>query len=504
MLLNDEIKEHFKKLCIAANHTLTRSEYRKLNDIPGYSSSKIEALWGTWKSFVNDVSCTINFNRYSIRKSVKKSTSDIVITSVIDGSRINFDFLETLINYCEEEKCEFHVLWQKAIKPNAHFSKDEFEILKPYLVTDLDFQKDPKCKAFDLLIPATSKNPLQNLDKLSKGLNTIVVGSSKQYLDTLPHDLHSNYKIAVSTGTISLSDYKSNVSGKLDEQNHMFGALRLYWDKTKNRYNVRQLQYKNDCMYDINQRCYKKEGSVSQGKCVECMVLGDLHAPETDKDALKTTVDMMIKLEPKEVMIHDWMSYQSINHHEEHKVLSKLLNTTEETIDLETEFSISLYMMNEIAKVCPKSHFNIVYSNHDEFLMKWLNEGEFVKSNPANRIIGCELFANIAKGKDIFDGKFNKNISMLKPGESLKIKGFEVGKHGDNGIAGAKGNVNAYIKSYDKSVTGHTHSPKIKETGVVVGTLSELELSYNKTSISNWAHANCIIYPNETFQLIFV
>ena len=503
-MARNEIREHFKKLCMEANHTLTRSEYRKLNTISEYNSSKIETLWGTWKSFISDVSCTINFNRFNIKKTVDKNVTDLVITSVIDGSDINFNCLNTLLTYCKEEKCKFYILWGKTTKPNSHFSKEEYNILEEYLVTDLTFQKDLKCKAIDLLIPITSKNPLMNLDKLSKGLNTIIVGSPKQYLDTLPHDNYDDYKIAISTGTISEPDYKPCVSGLLDEQNHTFGGLRLEWNNEAKRYNVRQLQYKDEYIYDITGKCYSEKEVTVKNNVVDCIVLGDLHEPETDNIALKNTINMLLKLKPKEVMIHDWMSYQSINHHDESKVLTKLLNYTEDTANLETELAISIRMMNDIATACPKSHFNIVYSNHDEFLMKWLNTGEFVKGDPANRVIGCELFANIAKGKNVFHNKFVKNITMLKPGQSLKINGFEVGKHGDAGIAGAKGNINAYVKTYNKSITGHTHSPKIKESGVVVGTLSKLQLSYNKNSISNWAQANCVVYANGTFQLLFV
>ena len=53
-MLREEIKAHFKRLCVAANHTLTRSEYRKINNVPEYSSTKIEGLWGSWKSFVQE------------------------------------------------------------------------------------------------------------------------------------------------------------------------------------------------------------------------------------------------------------------------------------------------------------------------------------------------------------------------------------------------------------------------------------------------------------------
>ena len=148
-----------------------------------------------------------------------------------------------------------------------------------------------------------------------------------------------------------------------------------------------------------------------------------------------------------------------------------------------------------------------IYAEDVEFEAAVVSDGlgwRVVKGDSVNRVIGCELFANIAKGKDVFDGKFYKNVSMLPFSQSMRINGFEVGKHGDAGIAGARGNVNAYVKTYNKSITGHTHSPKIKESGVVVGTLSKLQLSYNKNSISNWAQANCVVYINGTFQLLFV
>lgn len=504
-MINDNIKEHFKQLCIAANHTLTRAEYRRLNDIKEYNSTKIEALWGSWKSFINDVSSTINLNRFDIKKVAKKTINNIVITSVIDGSKIDYDCLNTLLAYSKEEKCQLYILWGKSINNNAHFSKDDYDLLKNYLITELTLEKDSRCKVMDLLIPATSKNPLQNLDKLSKGLNTIIVGSPKQYLETLPHDPNLPYKIALSTGTISLPKYKSNVSGQLDMQNHTLGGIRLEWNNEQKRYVPRQLQYKDGFIYDVNNTAYSYKGAVMSGELTSCIILGDLHAPETNTNALNNSIKLIKNLTPDYVILHDWMSYQSINHYDEHKALTKVLNYTEETKDLQTEIDCSVSILKSMTQQCPNSNFKIVYSNHDEFLMKWLNEGEFVKGNPINRVIGCQLFANISLGYSIFpDHLFTKNVEFLNPEKSFVLEGYEVGKHGDTGIAGAKGNTNAYVKSYDKSITGHTHSPKIKESGVVVGTLSNLRLTYNKNSINNWAHANCVLYKNGTFQLIFV
>lgn len=502
-MLREEIKAHFKRLCVAANHTLTRSEYRKINNIPEYSSTKIEGLWGSWKSFVSDVSCTINFNRYTLRKTVKKNVDNIVISSVTDGGHIDFDCFKTLIEYCKEQKCKLYILWGKAINPNAHFSKEEFEVLEGFLTTDLSFERDINCKAFDLLISPTAKNPLQNLDKLSKGLDTIIVGSPKQYLDILPYDPNHAYKIAASTGTLSSPNYKSTISGILDDQNHTLGGLRLSWNKSKNRYDIRQLQYKNGCICDINLKRYKPD-TIEDITEVPCVVLGDLHAPETDKIAINDTTKLLQWLTPTQVMVHDWMSYQSINHHDENKSLTKVLTQTEETKTLEIEMTAALSVINDMAKKCKASKFNIIHSNHDDFLLKWLNTGGFVHGEIANRVIGCELFAKLAKNQPLFEDRLEKNIHMLIPGEDVEVCGFQVGKHGDIGIAGARGNPNSYVKTYDKSITGHTHSPKIKESSVVVGTLSKLKLSYNQNSISNWAQANCILYENGSFQLIFI
>ena len=95
----------------------------------------------------------------------------------------------------------------------------------------------------------------------------------------------------------------------------------------------------------------------------------------------------------------------------------------------------------------------------------------------------------------------DKSIKFLKQDESFKIKEIEVGQHGHHGSNGAKGNFNSFRKSYNKIILAHTHSPKIINGIYYVGTLSKLQLSYNK-GCSSWLHANCLIYSNSSRQLI--
>lgn len=504
MDIREEIKKNYKQLSLAANHNLSRSEYRKVNSNPDYSSSKIEGIWGTWKSFIADISSTVNFNRHSIKKTVKNTETDIVITSVMDGSEIDFDVLNTLKNYCKAENCKLYILWSKGFRPNKYFSKDIYSKIQDLLVTELSFAKSDKIFAADWLISPVAKNPLQNLDKLSKCLDTIIVASPKQYLDTLPYDLNNGYRIAVSTGTISKPDYKSNVSGFLDKNNHTCGGLRLSWDSTKKKYTIRQLQYKEDCIIDITMKKYTST-KVTKIFKVPAVIFGDLHAPETDLTAFYKSKELLDIVKPKNVYLHDWMSYQSINHHDFDKVLSNLINVTEYTKNLDTELYNSLHLLNDqLADKYKNITFNVVHSNHDEFLIKWLNTGEFVKGDKENRVIGCKLFSHLAEGVNPIERMTSSNVKFLPIDAYVEELGYIVSKHGDGGISGARGNPNAYVKTYNKSITGHTHSPKIRESGVVVGTLSRLNLPYTRNNIHNWAQANCVIYPNGSFQLLFV
>ena len=89
----------------------------------------------------------------------------------------------------------------------------------------------------------------------------------------------------------------------------------------------------------------------------------------------------------------------------------------------------------------------------------------------------------------------------MKKDEQLKVAGFELGQHGENGANGSKGNIQGFGRSHDKIVVGHSHSPNIFYSAIQVGTNSRMNLPY-ATGDSSWMHANCIIYPNGTFQLI--
>jgi len=493
------IIEYFNTLCGTCNKKLSRSEYRMLN--PEYPSSLIEKLWGNWNNFMDEVNDTVIMTRTSLKKKFNKKADKIVISYVNDGTDINLDFFKTLKLYCKNNHAELGILWGKGIKKNVTFSRDTFDLLSEYLATEFTFEKDDKCIAKDFMLPLSQKNPLLNIDKLSTNINTVIVGSNKQYLKILPYKQYHDYRIACSTGGLSEIEYGDTISNCIDEKYHTFGAILLEWSKDKNRYIIRNLIFKNGCIHDLNKIYYNNK--ITTKKSLPGMVLGDLHLPDEDEKALSITEEFINKYKPEAVMLHDIASWNSVCHHNFGKCLTQVINMDEINTTLETELNDVLIRLRVFAKMCPDSNFYVVNSNHDNFIEKWLETGEFLKDK-RNAKIGAKLFLDYSQGKNIFDGKLPENMKFLPKNKSFEICGFELSEHGDCGISGAGGSANAFNKTFENCIVGHTHSPEIREKTFYVGTLSKLIVNYNQKGMTTWVNANAVVHENGTAQLILI
>lgn len=494
-----EILQYYIDLCQDQGKLLSRSEYRLQN--PKFSSGLIEKLWGNWTNFIQDCPKTAIPQRFEKIKKFDKSADKIVIGFVYDGANLNVKALSVLQKYCKYNKAELGLLWGRALRKSEYFTEDAFVLVKDYLATRFEFEKDPTCIAQDFCILPTQKNPLLHTDKISTSYKTLIVGSPKQYLSVLPYKQYTTYRLACSTGTLSNIDYKDTLTGAIDELYDTTGALILDWNKDKARYDVRQLQIINNEIYDYD-KIYTEKG-VKTNKSISALVMGDLHLPEENKDVMKKTFSMYNELHPEYVMIHDVASWQSISHHEAHRYLDKFNSRNETNMTLETELQVVTKKLKDIATKFPNIEFKIVRSNHDCFVEKWLNEGEFIKDT-TNAKLGAQLFIDYTENKSILGKYLEKNMSILPFNSSFNINGYELSEHGDSGISGSRGTPRQFSRGFEKVVIGHTHSPQIFEKTVVVGTSSELILNYNQKGMTCWAHCHAIIHKNGSFQLIFL
>lgn len=496
----EDLIEYYNDLCRLSNkNILARNEYRNLS--PKYSTDLIERAFGTWKNFTKEANRLSLYKRTEKKVFVPKNVDKVVISYIPDGeSNIDFSCLNTLKNYCRINNAKLYLLWGRETSKNKVFRACDYNYIKDYLVTSIRFEKDKSCFVEDFLIKHTQKNPLLNIEKIAIAKRTVIVGGCKQAMKILPYKQFDPYRIACSTGTIAYPDYENTINGGIDSNLHTFGGILLTYNEKEKRYVVRNLQY-TGVLYDMN-RVYTETGVIDIKSC-PALILGDLHLPEEDQIALKNTKELMHKINPRQVIIHDVASWNSISHHEKNQHFTKIKNTTKETISLKTELEEVKSRLKVFTKEFSNTTFNIVNSNHDDFVIKWLNDGDFIKDS-INARCGAELFIKYLDNKNILTDELPSNVRYLKKNKSFKIYDFELSEHGDSGISGGSASLTTFSKSFEKSVTGHTHSPEFLGKNVIVGTLSKLKLNYNQKGLTKWAHCNCIIHENSTFQMIFV
>lgn len=501
MVNKDEILEYYHKLCLLSKKSLTREQYRGMN--PKFSSSLIEKLWGNWKSFAlasYSYSKNLVKEEFYIPNCVSQSKI-IIVSSVFSGESYDESAFELLKGMASHLNADLRLLYINTSKKKK-FTEQQLDELEPYLVQDLSFTQDKHCICKSIDLKSSCKKPLTNVEKISHGYNLIVISSAKQQCKILPYDTaNETFKVAYSTGTISKFDYKNTINGYIDREYNKCGAVVLEYDETKSRFLPRNIEIVNNEIYDKGNVFYfDNTGDVRVKKTnIDALVLGDLHLPEAEWTSVAESITQIRAYKPKHVLIGDWCSFNSINHHEANKYLDKVRNGQQ---PLEKELDECITQLNQFVSMTENCEFLIIHSNHDEFLDKWLNSGEMIKDKE-NSVIGCELFSCLSRHENpYFYHELDSRIRFLKKGENFSLHGVVLSNHGHVGLCGTRGNSNTYVRTYQKSVTGHTHSPKIEDSNYTVGTCSRLNLSYTD-HLSNWAFANAFVHENGTVQLIF-
>ena len=173
-----------------------------------------------------------------------------------------------------------------------------------------------------------------------------------------------------------------------------------------------------------------------------------------------------------------------------------------------------LYMvgetLHEYYNVLPdKSQIVVVKSNHDEVLDRYLEEGRFIK-DPENFRVAAHLAIAKLDGEDTLKagieqvyGSFGKYVKFLSRDDDFKIRGIQLGSHGDFGGNGSRGTMTQQQNNYGPSIVGHRHTPGIRRDAWCVGTSTNLKMDYNRGP-SSWMHTHALVHPNGKRQLLNV
>ena len=185
------------------------------------------------------------------------------------------------------------------------------------------------------------------------------------------------------------------------------------------------------------------------------IVLGDIHLYDTDEKIMDVTKTLLDDLHPEHVVIHDIFNGVSISHHDNNNIIKQYRKFLNGKLSLSEEIN---YMCDWVEKM-QKYNLVIVKSNHDEFLDKWIINGEW-KMNITNALEYVN-YAKLLLDNDADNGiipyilnqKFS-NVKTLKRDESFKISGWEVGTMEMLGTNGKLGKFTLFNKLNLKIILG--------------------------------------------------
>lgn len=435
------------------------------------------------------------------------SLDDIVgkflITSAVAGAKPNMEFLASLETYAKYNKVEkIYILPMRGVEPedelDPYFSNSHYEVVTGRKKLNNNIQ----IETFN--VQSSQIDPVTGLARFAQDDKSTIFASPKQRMKVIPNSNIDLPKVIMTTGACTKPYYTESRIGQIAKKDHIYGAIVVETEGRK-WYHYRQLQAQtNGVFYDLGAKYCGRRKPLQVRP--EALVLGDWHTGDTDKLVKAEAYKMIGEYKPRVVVLHDMFNGHSINHHEEGRLVDKYKTSREHGLSLDKELKAVYKQIQEFATKFPKTQFVVVKSNHDEFLERYLNETRFIKE-PQNALTGAKLLATYMEDKDPLVAAMNMygsvpdNVRFLKRDEDYKVKGWQLGNHGDCTVNGARASIRAIEFSNGKSIVGHIHTPQVFRNIYCVGTSTPLRLPYTK-GFTGWMNTHCFLYDNSRPQMV--
>jgi len=436
-------------------------------------------------------------------KKFDKRKKCFIITWAQNSTPVHDGFLKNIEAYAEYINASIHCICGRYNNQNQKLENNTPDTWDKKIEKYLDASRHHIHKHISILadikIQPTAVSPLTSLESLTEN-SSAIVGHPRVHMKSMPVIDVEHPKMLFSTGSITKPNFTDSRSGRIGEFHFVYGFV-VVEIKDDETYFIRQVTA--DSNGDFNDLYFNvKNGNISRIDSTLALIKGDLHYGSHDEKVLERSFSELIpKIKPEKIFLHDIFDGISVNPHI--TSLSEMyFNEIHDKNNIKKEINVLLEFLNTI------KHYNlyVVFSNHDDFLTRFINNGD-VKKNIKNAVEYMEygkilLEGNAPKGiiPYIINNKFPK-IKCLGKDESFKVKGWECSMHGHYGSNGSKGSVQQFRKLNTKTITAHGHGAFRFDGAVQVGTNSKLKLNYTQGP-SCWVHADAIIHNDGKCQLI--
>ena len=452
--------------------------------------------------------------------------SCFIITAAQNNTYVNSNMLKTIQQIVKHRNA-------KLVVGTFAYNKTGFQNLQKgnegcwYDPKIADFIIDEPCELAEgliwcgeLNILPTAVNPLSGFHSYTKSASGIMPHAKVQ-LESLPRHKQAEPRFLYTTGAITQQNYIQKKSGQKAAFHHVYGALIVEVDSDGDWF-VRQLiADKQGNIQDLD--CLYTPDEILENTRVEAINWGDLHSEKKDEQVYNTQFvgpkSILNTLKPRYQFIHDVLDFEARNHHsiKDPYFQYKMFLTGKDSVrDNIIDVTKTLKLLNR--DYC---HTVVVESNHDLALKKWLTNSDY-RTDPKNAIffLECQLkiYQEMAKNQErefsIFEHCVKSHapelsdLTFLRTDESFMIcndegEGIECGSHGDLGINGSRGSINAFQKAGTRYNIGHSHSANIKDGVCQSGTSGKMDKGYNR-GITSWSHSLITTYPNGKRTIITI
>lgn len=399
----------------------------------------------------------------------------------------------------ETSKNKEHIWWHKDLLEYIYYNKLQFG--DAFIATDTR-------------VRPTAKMPLTGFESMV-GDHHLTLGHPRIHLKTMPRYKGGPLRIMNTTGAVTIRNYSDSKAGDIGYIHHSYGFTII--EKTKENPNVchppRAIKVNSGGDF-VDLGYHVTPDKVTKIKSSEAFTWGDMHLRYLDPQKFEATCRLLDILNPKMNIMHDLGDWSTVNYHEKEDlyIRRKKIRDNAYLVDEEEE-EIKTFLRNFIKRYPQrrvKKPIKVVHSNHDDFLDKWVNK--FNWKDDLHNPEAYFRYAKIQQTQDLeeygnifgylISKEFPDTVEYIPNTGSLRVKGYQVGKHGHEGINGARGSITSFKKMNTKQICGHGHSPVIIDGLTMVGVSCFLWLYYNSGGASSWAHADSVVYENGKNQLI--
>lgn len=444
-------------------------------------------------------------------------------TFIVTGAQNNtevapvFDQLKALADYMDAVLVVLPVYYNKnAFSPAAESSKEYFapDVL-PYLQLENAWLGGYNgcLLASEAAVLPTAKQPVNAAATLNAGEAATVVPSPKQDMQQIAVMLGQGDALrqAWTTGICTQYNYTRSRAGAEAEAAHKFGGLIIR--ATENTVRIENIYQGSDGSLVTWEQCADNAIPVD-------VVLGDLHCEMEDPEVTEATQYWLGGQNVRNLAAHDVLHFATASHHNR-KSAKHNYSMLAAGCNVAKDLQQVAQVLNSYANLADRVY--LVESNHNSAIDNWLDDTSAYANDSNNSKLWCLLNYGIRDAidngvtftgglelalSDAYDYAYSLGITLHDNIEfghkhiSETWEGVEVSQHGHKGQNGSFGSTQLFGRSGKCMVTGHTHSPAIRGLAFTVGVTASLDQFYNRGGLSSWNHANAVILPNGTVQLV--